>query len=202
MIVINLKPLKYSLQLFLSLTIFITFKEKSLKHLGFTILFIMLLQPAFSNPLLQKGFPFIEKFDLANLSSDLQNWMSVEAPNGFVYVANSSKLFEFDGVSWKTYSLPNNSALRSLATDSTGRIFVGGTREFGYFYPDKYGRLVYYSLSARLDDISFESVWRILKTSTGIYFVTGRKYIYKFENNRLTLVVAPPLLGEFRAPVI
>ncbi len=202
MLVINRKPRKYRLQLFLSLTIFITFKEKSLKNLRFTILLVMFLQPAFSNPLLQKGFPFIEKFDLAQLSSDLQNWMSVEAPNGFVYVANSSKLFEFDGVSWKTYSLPNNSALRSLATDSIGRIFVGGTREFGYFYPDKYGRLIYYSLSARLDDISFESVWRILKTSNGIYFVTGRKYIYKFENNRLTLVVAPPVLGEFRASVI
>ncbi len=202
MLVISRKTLEIKRITFRSLTFFIIFKEKSLKRLKLSILLILFLQAGFSNPLLQKGFPFIEKFDLANLSSDLQNWMSVEAPNGYIYVANSSKLFEFDGVNWKTYSLPNKSALRSLTTDSTGRIFVGGTREFGYFYPDKFGRLVYYSLSSRLNEINFESVWRILKTQNGIYFVTGRKYIYKYHNNKLTLVVAPPVLGEFRASVV
>lgn len=128
--------------------------------------------------------------------------MSAQAPNGFIYVANSSKLLEFDGINWYEYTLPNNSALRSLAIDSTGRIFVGGTREFGYFYPDEYGRLVYYSLSAEIDNINFESVWRVLETSKGIYFVAGRKFIYKFDGKGLNLVVSPKIVTNFRASVV
>ncbi|PLX20128.1 MAG: hypothetical protein C0599_09620 [Salinivirgaceae bacterium] len=128
--------------------------------------------------------------------------MSAQAPNGFIYIANSSKLLEFDGVNWNTYTLPNNSALRSVAIDETGRIFVGGTREFGYFFPDEYGRLNYYSLSAEIDRVDFESVWRILKTSKGIYFVTGRKHIYKFTDKGLSIVIAPPMLNNFRASVV
>ncbi len=128
--------------------------------------------------------------------------MSVQTPNGYIYVANSSRLLEFDGVNWDTYALPNNSALRALETDSTGKIYVGGTREFGYFAPDDYGRLKYYSLSAQLDTIDFESVWRVLKTTEGIYYVAGRKYIFKYTNSRLKLVTAPPIIGNFRASVI
>ncbi|WP_462281887.1 SpoIIE family protein phosphatase [Salinivirga cyanobacteriivorans] len=163
---------------------------------------LFIFQITSANSLLEKGFPYIRNFDLSDLSSNLQNWMSVQTPNGYIYVANSSRLFEFDGLNWNTYSLPNNSALRALETDTSGRIYVGGTREFGYFYPDQYGRLNYYSLSDQLDTIDFESVWRVLKTSNGIYYVAGRKHIFKYTNTRLQMVAAPPAIGDFRASVI
>ena len=168
----------------------------------FTIVFLFIVFLSFGNPILQKGFPFIKNFNINEYSSDLQSWMSAQAPNGFIYIANSSKLLEFDGLSWKEYSLPNNSALRSLAVDESGRIFVGGTREFGYFYPDEYGRLIYYSLSSEIQHVDFESVWRVLKTSSGVYFVAGRKYIYKFNGRGVSIVTAPPVLRNFRASVV
>ncbi|MFO7864833.1 MAG: hypothetical protein R6U85_12585 [Salinivirgaceae bacterium] len=149
-----------------------------------------------------KGFPYIKNFDLSNNLANAQSWMGVQAKNGFMYFASTAGLREFDGVSWNVYSLPNKSTLRSVATDSTGRVYVGGTREFGYFLPDSYGRMTYYSLSSRLDSIDFESVWRVLKTSKGIYFVAGRKYLYKFSNNRLTLLQSPPVLKYIRASVV
>lgn len=173
-----------------------------MNRLIIAISFLFILQGSSANPLFEKGYPYIRNFDLSHLSSDLQNWMTLQAPNGFIYVANSSRLFEFDGVSWNTYALPNNSALRSLETDSTGKIFVGGTREFGYFFPDDYGRLKYYSLSNKLDTIDFESVWRILKTSEGIYFIAGRKHIFKYANNRLKLIPSPQILADYRASVV
>jgi PAS domain S-box-containing protein len=167
-----------------------------------TILFIFIVYNSIGNPILQKGFPYIKNFEINEYSSQLQSWMSAQAPNGFIYIANSSKLLEFDGINWNTFTLPNNSALRSLAIDETGRIFVGGTREFGYFFPDEYGRLIYYSLSAEIDRVDFESVWRVLKTSKGIYFVTGRKHIYRFTEKGLSLVIAPAKLNNFRASVV
>jgi PAS domain S-box-containing protein len=166
------------------------------------IVFLFFASLSFGNPILQKGFPFIKNFDISEHCSELQSWMSVQAPNGFVYIANSSKLLEFDGVNWNDYTLPNNSALRSLEVDETGRIFVGGTREFGYYFPDEYGRLVYYSLSAEIQDVDFESVWRVLKTTEGMYFVAGRKYIYKFNGKSLSLVSTPSVIKNFRASVV
>jgi PAS domain S-box-containing protein len=149
-----------------------------------------------------KGFPYIKNFDLSNNLSNAQSWMGVQAKNGFMYFASTAGLREFDGVSWRVYPLPNKSTLRSVATDSTGRVYVGGTREFGYFFSDHYGRMTYYSLSSRLDSIDFEAVWRVLKTSNGVYFVAGRKYLYKFSNNRLTLIQSPPVINELRASVV
>lgn len=151
---------------------------------------------------IDKGFPFIRNFDEIDVSKSLQNWMTVQAPNGYIYAANASSLLEFDGVSWRSYNLPNKSAIRALEADTTGRIYIGGIREFGYFYPDEYSRMVYYSISDQLDTIDFESVWKVLKTSDGIYFVAGRKHIYKYANNKVALVTAPPVLKEFRASVV
>lgn len=165
------------------------------------ILFIV-AQAAVGQSAFEKGFPYIRNFDDISVSKHMQYWMTVQAPNGYIYAANSSSLLEFDGVTWQAYNLPSRSALRSLDVDSSGRIFVGGTREFGYFYPNELGHLKYYSLSAQLDSINFEAVWKVLKTRDAIYFVAGRRYLYKYDGEKLTLLSAPPVLQEYRASVV
>lgn len=180
----------------------ITFRTK--KRLRYIFIFILFFvaQISTAQTIFEKGFPYIKNFDNLNVPVDLQNWMTVQTPNGFIYAANTTALLEFDGVTWQSYYLPNRSALRSLEVDSTGRIFVGGTREFGYFFPNEYGQLQYYSLSSQLDTIDFETVWRVLKTTDGIYFAAGRRYLYKYDGNKIKLIATPPVLQEYRASVV
>ena len=68
-----------------------------------------------------------------------------------MYFANNSGLFQFDGSSWRKYTLPNQSVIRTVEIDDSGKIFVGGYNEFGYFKSDSFGKLVYFSLSKFLN---------------------------------------------------
>ena len=67
-----------------------------------------------------------------------------------MYFANQDGLLSFDGAFWKLYSLPNKTIVRSVAIGKDNRIYAGGQDDFGYFAPDKTGRLAFTSLKSLL----------------------------------------------------
>ncbi|MCP5029965.1 MAG: hypothetical protein GY929_27170, partial [Actinomycetia bacterium] len=90
-------------------------------------------------------------------------------------------MLEYDGVSWHLIPVSNRSIGRSLTTDGQGRVFVGAVGELGYLAPvapqgrrrpGALGRMRYVSLVEHLapDDRAFSNVWRIEKTTGGVYF--------------------------------
>jgi len=94
------------------------------------------------------GIPNIKNYKRNEYKGGTQNWDIDQDKNGNLYFANNSGLLKFDGTTWFKYSLPSNSAIRSLKIDNNSRrIYVGGNNEFGYFHSNDKGELIYHSLS-------------------------------------------------------
>jgi ligand-binding sensor domain-containing protein len=121
-----------------------------------------------------------------------QNWMVAQAPNGFMYFANSAGLLEYDGQRWTLYPLPEGQIVRALACSADGRIFTGGFAEFGYWQRRGDGQLQYHSLSASLVDakISQEEIWHILLVGDKVFFQSFSA-LYQYRNGVVTALSTP-----------
>lgn len=110
--------------------------------------------------------------------------------NGWMYVANSNGLLEFDGASWNLYPIRNAKA-RAMRIGNDGRIYIGGIGWFGYFTPNRLGGLDYTCLSDNLPPNSIVGViWNILQDKERIYFQSDRSLFY-WENNKLEYLEYP-----------
>ena len=61
-----------------------------------------------------------------------QNLAIVQDSRGVLYFGNNSGILEYDGQNWDTIHTPDEEPIHSLAIDSKGVIYVGGTGEIGY----------------------------------------------------------------------
>ncbi len=78
----------------------------------------------------QSGTPFITNFTTDTYKASKQNWAAVQDQRGILYFANNDGILEYDGVTWR---LINIGAVRTLAIDSTERIYVGQSGDLGFF---------------------------------------------------------------------
>lgn len=101
-----------------------------------------------------------------------QNWGAAQGPGGLLYFANTDGLLEFDGLVWRLTRLPGNPAVKSVAVDAAGTVYVGAQGDFGFLRADRFGTLRFISLldKAAAADRKFADVWRILPTPEGVYF--------------------------------
>ncbi|OXB24528.1 regulator [Flavobacterium tructae] len=140
------------------------------------------------------GLPAIKNYKRSDYKGGTQNWNIDQDKNGNIYFANNNGLIQFDGSTWNKYPLPNNTAIRSLKIDGqSGRIYVGGNNEFGYFKSDTKGRLQYHSLSALIskkDSRNINLIWRIHLYKGEVVFQSFTK-VFFYKNNKLRLINAP-----------
>ncbi len=131
------------------------------------------------SPFDEVGRLYVQNFAPEDYDAHAQNWAVVQAPNGFLYVGNGEGVLEYDGVSWRLIPVSNQSAVRSLAINREGQVFVGASRELGYLAPDSQGRTQYVSLLDHIPaaDRDFDDVWRIEETSEGLYFRTRQRLL-------------------------
>ncbi|MCP4247699.1 MAG: hypothetical protein GY778_11675, partial [bacterium] len=84
---------------------------------------------------------------------------------------------------------------RSLAIDTEGRVYVGAQGELGYLAavapqgrrrPDALGRMRYVSLLDHVppDDRAFAEIWRIEKTSDGLYFRSNER-LFRWDGRKM-----------------
>lgn len=164
-------------------------------HFWKTIVTLIIL--LFSNYLLGQdkiiGLPEIRNYKKANYKGGPQNWEIGQDKKGNLYFANNKGLLQFDGSSWRKYTLPNSGLIRSFKIDDSGKIFVGGTNEFGYFKPNYKGEMKYFSLSKSInkDDLKLiDFVWKIHLLNDEVVFQSfATAYIYK--EDKLTLLKPP-----------
>ncbi|MGZ9735238.1 triple tyrosine motif-containing protein [Flavobacterium sp. GNP002] len=139
------------------------------------------------------GLPEIRNYKRTDYKGGTQNWNIDQDKNGNLYFANNNGLFQFDGSSWKKYSLPNASAIRCLKIDDSGKIFVGGYDEFGYFKANSKGKLVYFSVSKLINNDNIKAIdfiWKIhIHKGEVIFQSFTRAYIFK--NQKLKLLESP-----------
>lgn len=128
------------------------------------------------------GIPNIINYLRQDYKAGKQTWNIAQDRHGIMYFANNSGLLCFDGSYWRMYPLPNATIVRSVFIDEDNRIYVGGQQEFGYFYPNEKGELVYISLRTllRRTDDDFADVWTICKYRGHIFFRANKKI---FEYN-------------------
>jgi len=137
----------------------------------------------------EQGATLIRHYLPKEYGGAAQVWCSVQDKRGILYFGDNLGVLEFDGKIWKRIPNANNSVVRSLASDSNGRIYVGCVNEFGYLEPDINGETKYVSLSQSLqkNELIFQNVWQTFATSHGVYFVSP-KFIFRYYKNKITKI--------------
>jgi DNA-binding CsgD family transcriptional regulator len=138
------------------------------------------------------GIPDIINYHNNSYNAGTENRSIVEDQNGVMYFANLEGLLSFDGSSWKLYSLPNKSIVRSIAMGKDNRIYAGGQDDFGYFTPDRKGKLFFTSLKTLLSkkDFSFTNIWNTVVAGNDVFFRSKEK-IFQYNGYSITAYPAP-----------
>jgi len=142
------------------------------------------------------GLPEIRNYKRTDYKGGTQNWDIDQDKDGNIYFANNNGLFQFDGSSWHKYALPNLSVIRTVEIQDSGKIFVGGYNEFGYFKSDSKGKLVYFSLSKLLNERNdntentIDIIWKIHLYKDEVIFQSFGS-IFILKNNKINIIKAP-----------
>lgn len=121
----------------------------------------------------QQSLPFITNYSTDEYKAAFQNWALVQGDHGVMYAANNSGVLEYDGTSWQLIPTTEGNPVRSLAKDSKGRIYVGGSGEVGYLAANGQNKTVFHSLKNKLNraDWNFGNVWFTFADKGSVYFV-------------------------------
>jgi hypothetical protein len=116
----------------------------------------------------------VKSFNKITYNAARQNWCVSSSPNGFTYFANHQGLLEFDGTTWNLYRLPNETILRAVKVQNDSVIYTSGYMELGYWKPDKFGKLHYFSLTEKAKKHLFKNIefWNIAVTDS--LFISSR----------------------------
>ncbi|WP_276378739.1 triple tyrosine motif-containing protein [Flavobacterium sp. H4147] len=159
----------------------------------FYITFFTLFTISFFAQVKNIGLPDVRNYKRNEYKGGTQNWSIGQDKNGNLYFANNNGLLQFDGASWRKYTLPNLTSVRCLKIDNSGKIFVGGYNEFGYFQPNTKGKLQYTSLAKKVDKNKIkiiDFIWKIHTIDNQTIFQSfARAYIFK--DNKLSILKAP-----------
>src|SRR5690606_32693908 len=175
------------------------FVQRSLpKALG-VLLFLLSANCALFGQIKGIGLPNIRNYTKTEYRSGTQNWDIDHDANGNMYFANNNGLLQFDGSTWRTYGIPSSKNIRSVKVDSnSGRIYVGGYNEFGYFRSDEMGILQYRSLMSEIREERYGNTdffWKIHLLGEEVIFQSfNAAYILKDGEIR----VLPAQEGRFQ----
>lgn len=134
------------------------------------------------------GYPLFKNYVPDDYGPDLpsQNWAITQDHRGIIYVGNPAGVLAYDGASWRLIPTENQTLVRTVFRDSTGRIYVGAYGEIGYLAPDATGTTRFVSfedeIPARFRD--FGHTWSGVATSSGVYFQT-RRAIYRWDGETM-----------------
>jgi ligand-binding sensor domain-containing protein len=125
------------------------------------------------------GLPAIRNYTSAERHAGVSTWDIAQDSLGRLYFADDGGLLTYDGAHWQHFALPNRAAIRSLAIDKAGRVYVGGADEIGFFSPGDGGVLRYHSLKEKLPVIAqqFADIWNIALYRGGVFFRTNEAII-------------------------
>lgn len=140
--------------------------------------------------LVAQELPPITAFTTNDYKAEAQNWSISQSPNKFIYVANNSGLLEYNGAKWKLYPSPNESIVRSVKVINK-KIYTGCYMEFGYWEKNKFGNLIYNSLSNSINEklLEDEEFWTILEIDKWVVFQSlNRLYVYDTLNKNIEII--------------
>lgn len=134
----------------------------------------------------------VKTFDKLTYHAESHNWCVSAATNGIIYFANHKGLLEFDGTNWQLYNLPNQTILRSVKTDGDSIVYASGYMELGYWKPNGFGSLEYYSLTDKAKKYFSKNIefWNIATDKNDVYFHSFTR-ILSYHSDTISPVVLP-----------
>ncbi len=148
---------------------------------------------------LSGGDPPVARF-APDIEVDQQNFAIAQDADSTLYVGNGRGVLHFDGERWQLIRLPNGDLVRSLASDGSGRIYVGGYNALGYLDHDAAGTVQFHDLTPlyqlQLHGEDFADIWHILVTPQGIFFCAVRHlFLYRPDTGEVSLWREPGRFG-------
>ncbi|MBN1990148.1 MAG: PAS domain-containing protein [Bacteroidales bacterium] len=134
----------------------------------------------------EEGNLFVRNYLPKEYRAHVQNWAVGQDSRGIMYFGNSDGLLEYDGVNWRIIQLPSKEWVRSMAIDSAGRVWVGGSNEIGYVEPSSAKGMEYVSLTHLVPANAkpFLDVWETVILNGDIFFRTSN-YLIRYSNGKV-----------------
>ncbi|MCX6558672.1 MAG: PAS domain S-box protein [Candidatus Aminicenantes bacterium] len=166
----------------------IYFRSRKIRFLNFAIIITLTVASlqGGSEIIKERGLPYIRSYDPKEYGAQAQNWAIIQDKRGVIYIGNGDGVLEYDGISWRLIPSKNKTAIRSLAVDDAGRVYVGAQGEIGYLAPDETGKMRFVSLNDLIETShqAFLDVWDIYVTSQGVFF-NSRANLFLLANNHI-----------------
>ncbi len=136
------------------------------------------------------GNPYIESFTKNDYKAGTANWSIVSMDNGNVLVANNSGLIDYNGVDWSLKTLPNRTIARSICLAESGRIYVGGQDEIGYYQADSIGELKFISIRHEIpaEHLPLEDVWECASVGMKVCLRSSNKVFIYHESEGFEVI--------------
>jgi signal transduction histidine kinase/FixJ family two-component response regulator len=103
---------------------------------AFLALTLLIVDSSKGQKLFELGRPFFRFFSTREYGFDNQNWSAVQDREGLLFFGNNSSVLDYDGQRWDHIPVTGGFAIRGLAIDSTGAIWVGGAGKLGQLVQD------------------------------------------------------------------
>lgn len=97
----------------------------------------------------------VQNYTVDDYKASCQNWDLAISYDGLLYAANNSGLLTFDGNTWRTYPLPDKSAIYKVSYQND-TIYTQGKSSLGYWLYDKLGNLEYHPIDTLPSYINFD----------------------------------------------
>lgn len=136
------------------------------------------------------GIPYIESYNKNQYRAGTANWSMVSLSNGNVLVANNSGLLDYNGVNWRLKTLPNRTIARSICLAESGKIYVGGQDEIGYYEADSIGELKFVSIRHKIpaEHLPLEDVWECTSIGQKVCFRSSNKVFVYHERSGFEVI--------------
>jgi len=159
-----------------------------MKYLWFIAL-LLILQVHLIGQIKSIGVPEIRNIPRNEYGGDGQSWDIIEDKQGNLYLGNNAGVLKFNGENWSLFPVNNKSIVRSLASGSEGRIYVGAYNEIGVLEKSDRHGLQYRSLNHLIPEQArnFDDVWKIHQTRFGVIFQSF-EYIFIYSNDTIEVL--------------
>lgn len=132
--------------------------------------------------------PLLTSYAATEYGSGTQNWDIDVVDGRYVLFANNDGLLIYDSDEWATYPIQNGTSVRSVLVHGQ-RIYVGASREFGYFEPCiKTNTYEYHSLAHLLPaDVGYYGeIWDICQLGDNVFFADNNNlFVYSADKQEM-----------------
>lgn len=139
-----------------------------------------------------QGLPLIEVFRPKTVGDTFRSFAMAQDGRGRMYFGGE-ELRVYDGDTWQRFALPENDSIVAMHWGTDGRLWVGGTREIGYFEETPEGGFAFTSLRPQLpsaDEDEPDIVWGVGQVGERIYFVC-KTQVLCWDGQRITVTPYP-----------